>query len=45
MLLKLSMVIRGLQLLLRKNCKVDSASAFDPNAGMKATIKQRTKDE
>ena len=28
-----------------RGCKVDSASAFDPNAGMKATIKRCMDDE
>jgi hypothetical protein len=56
MLLKLSMVVLGSQLVIAvaddlpkfdiaKGCKVDSASAFDPNAGMKATIKRCTDDE
>ena len=56
MLLKLSMVALGLQLVIAvaddlpkfdiaKGCKVDSASAFDPKAGMAATIKRCTADE
>ena len=56
MLLKLSMVILSSQLVIAiaddlpkfdiaKGCKVDSASAFDPKAGMAATIKRCTDDE
>lgn len=56
MLLKLSMVVLGSQLVIpvvdemprfdiAKGCKIDSASAFDPNAGMAATIKRCTDDE
>jgi hypothetical protein len=30
---------------IERGCKVDSASAFDPNAGMKATIERCVKDE
>ena len=56
MLLKLSMIMLGSHLVVAvadhlpkfdivKGCKVDSASAFDPNAGMEATIKRCTDDE
>src|ERR1700712_502591 len=56
MLLKLSMIVLGSQLVIAvadelpkfdiaKGCKVDSASAFDPKAGMEATIKRCTDDE
>lgn len=56
MLLKLSMVILGSHLFIAvtddlprfyiaKSCKVDSASAFDPKAGMAATIKRCSDDE
>jgi hypothetical protein len=56
MLLKLSMVVLGSQLVITvaddlpkfdiaRGCKVDSASAFDPKAGMAATIKRCTDDE
>src|SRR3979490_2851767 len=55
MLLKLSMVVLGSQLVIAvaddvpkfdiaKGCKIDSASAFDPQAGMNATIKRCTDD-
>ena len=56
MLLKLSMVVLGSQLVIAvaddvpkfdiaKGCKIDSASAFDPQAGMNATIKRCKDDE
>jgi hypothetical protein len=56
MLLKLSMMMLGSHLVIAvaddlpkfdiaKGCKLDSASAFDPNAGMAATIKRCTNDE
>jgi hypothetical protein len=56
MLLKLSMVILGSQLIIAvsdevpkfdiaKECKIDSATAFDPKAGMNATIKRCKDDE
>ena len=56
MLLKLSMIVLGSQLVIAvvdempkfdiaKGCKIDSASAFDPKAGMNATIKRCSDDE
>jgi hypothetical protein len=56
MLLKLSMAILGSQLIIAvsdevpkfdivKECKIDSAAAFDPKAGMNATIKRCKDDE
>ena len=56
MLLKLSMVILGSQLVIAvaddvprfdiaKGCKIDSASAFDPKAGIDATVKRCADDE
>ncbi len=56
MLLQFSMVVLGSQLVIAvandvprfaiaRGCKVDSASAFDPKAGMDATIKRCMDDE
>jgi hypothetical protein len=56
MLLKLSMIVLGSQLVIAvaddlpkfdiaRGCKVDSAAAFDPQAGMNATIKRCKDDE
>jgi hypothetical protein len=56
MLMHFSMIILSSQLVLTvadhppkfdiaRGCKVDSASAFDPDAGMKATIKRCMDDE
>jgi hypothetical protein len=56
MLLKLSMIVLGSHLVIAaaddvprfdiaKGCKVDSASASDPKAGMDATIKRCADDE
>jgi hypothetical protein len=56
MLLKLPMIVLGSHLVIAvaddvtkfdiaKGCKLDSASAFDPNAGMAATIKRCVDDE
>src|ERR1700712_2089147 len=56
MLMHFSMIALSVQLVvavaehppkfdIARGCKVDSASAFDPNAGMKATIKRCVDDE
>jgi hypothetical protein len=56
MLISFSMIILASQLVIavadnvpqfnmERGCKVDSASAFDPNAGMNATIKRCVDDE
>jgi hypothetical protein len=56
MLIQFSMIALSAQLVvavadhppkfdIARGCKVDSASAFDPNAGMKATIKRCVDDE
>jgi len=56
MLLKVSMIILGSQLVIAvaddvprfdiaKGCKIDSVSAFDPKAGMDATVKRCADDE
>jgi hypothetical protein len=56
MFLKMSLIALGSQLVMTvademprfdigKGCKLDSASAFNPNAGMDSTIKRCTDDE
>jgi hypothetical protein len=56
MLIQFSMIVLSSQLVvavadhppkfdIARGCKVDSASAFDPNAGMNATIKRCMDDE
>jgi hypothetical protein len=56
MLVSFSMIILASQLIITvadnvpqfdiaRGCKIDSASAFDPNAGMSATIKRCVDDE
>jgi hypothetical protein len=56
MLISFSMIILASQLVITvadnvpkfdiaRGCKIDSASAFDPNAGMSATIKRCVNDE
>jgi len=56
MLIQFSMIVLTSQLVIavadgvpqfniERGCKVDSASAFDPNAGMSATIKRCVDDE
>ena len=56
MLMHFSMIVLSSQLVvaiadhppnfdIARGCKVDSASAFDPNAGMNATIKRCMDDE
>ena len=56
MLIQFSMIVLASELVIavadgvpqfniERGCKVDSASAFDPNAGMSATIKRCVSDE